>query len=833
MTEYLSGDFSGNGKVDQADIDLVLLHWGSEAPEGGSLPRWLGPAPSGQVGQGELNDVFQNYGFALSREIVVPQAFNQITLNESGTQFTFDVALSSRPTSDVTLTVSVGDPTELSASTDSLVFTPSNWDVQQQVQVEALADSEIDGNQTTHVRFAVNPLASDPSFHDATDVLVDVVVEDQAVSVAAVTEHAEVSYVLIENSPRVERYDIASETWLSPVALTNAPGPATKLHVDDEGIYVAFGKSVYRYNLDGSNPVHLINTEHAVRAIHSDGNLLFINQSSGLYARFISIDKTDNLILDTFSNYVDSVYGSSIATDINFIFGRSSGISPADITFVSYADDGTFISGGDSPYHGAYPSASQTWVFPDGAKVVDGSGTIYSTSGLTRLNSFGTQVDDIDFLGQDIPIVLNDNTLTSFTSGILPAGSYTLGYTPSDIFVNDENVVTFTYDVNSPTGVQVRLVSLAELSPPTPGQPVDPVGLPYTPDQVEQAADGTVLLYSKSHQSIFRWDPDTQSYGQTIPLIGTASYMTYSSETNTAYLAYESGLIRKIDMDAAEPTEEPFAVLPSRPLGLSTAGSYVFAVDPSGAWVSHYTFASDGTLVDSEEWNYSSKEFVWSEVNQKMYFFRDGTSPNDLLWEEINADGSTYPGLAPGAIGAKRDSPLHSSAGFTHPIRVAPDGSVVVLGSGSIHDATTLARLPQALSNGFTDADWLNENLYTIRTIAGVTQIQQWNGDNYQWQQAVQTAGTAHTLQAVDENRLLSITLDDEGIPELTLLSSALEKIPNASTLAGDLDGSGYVDQSDLDIVLLYWGNSAPGNFNGAIGQGELDSVLLNWGQSV
>ena len=56
--------------------------------------------------------------------------------------------------------------------------------------------------------------------------------------------------------------------------------------------------------------------------------------------------------------------------------------------------------------------------------------------------------------------------------------------------------------------------------------------------------------------------------------------------------------------------------------------------------------------------------------------------------------------------------------------------------------------------------------------------------------------------------------------------------------LAGDYDGNGFVSQSDLDLVLLNWGDSAlpegwvaEAQFDGqAVSQNELDAVLLNWG---
>ncbi|MBC8355893.1 MAG: hypothetical protein H8E66_28280 [Planctomycetes bacterium] len=368
----------------------------------------------------------------------------------------------------------------------------------------------------------------------------------------------------------------------------------------------------------------------------------------------------------------------------------------------------------------------------------------------------------------------------------MPTGSETLDHTPSNIFVNDEHVITFITDAVSGTGFQATLIPLDNLEPPTPGQPVDPHGLPYTPDAIEIASDGTLLLFSKPHESIFRWDPITESYGATIPLIGAPEFMAYSAETEIAYLAYASGLIRKIEFDSADPQELPFAVLPSSPMGLATAGSFVFAVDPSGAWVSHYTFAPDGSLVESVEWNYFSSEYIWSEVNQKMYFFRDGTSPNDLLWEEINADGVTYPGEPLGGIGKKDDSPLHGGGGTIHPIRVSPDGSVAVLGSGRIYDAQTLEPSPYALANSIADATWPGGELFTVRNIATVHQYQRWSSPTYGQAKIAQFPGDGFAVLPIAGSRLLGISIGDDGIPAFRMLNSNLEETPLTAFDFGD-----------------------------------------------
>jgi hypothetical protein len=58
----LPGDFNGNGQVEQADLDLVLLHWGQEGA--GTPPTWTGPPATGLVDQEELDAVLLNWGVA-------------------------------------------------------------------------------------------------------------------------------------------------------------------------------------------------------------------------------------------------------------------------------------------------------------------------------------------------------------------------------------------------------------------------------------------------------------------------------------------------------------------------------------------------------------------------------------------------------------------------------------------------------------------------------------------------------------------------------------------------------------------------------------------------
>jgi hypothetical protein len=56
----LPGDYSGNGLVEQADLDLVLGNWGADADD--VPPTWIRDLPEGFVDQAELDKVLGNWG---------------------------------------------------------------------------------------------------------------------------------------------------------------------------------------------------------------------------------------------------------------------------------------------------------------------------------------------------------------------------------------------------------------------------------------------------------------------------------------------------------------------------------------------------------------------------------------------------------------------------------------------------------------------------------------------------------------------------------------------------------------------------------------------------
>jgi hypothetical protein len=545
-----------------------------------------------------------------------------------------------------------------------------------------------------------------------------------------------VVYFLFGSPARIERYDMEIEQWLSAVTFREIP---TAMAVDSDGIYIAFGSRVKRYNLDGSGETSLVVLQHPVVDMQVAGPYLYLYWGFGWGNNgLVSIRKTSGIVIDT-REYWYTMTGISIAPGIGRLYARSSSVSPSDIVAVTLNPDGTLGNQIDSPYHGDYPDATRTFVFPGEARVADDSGVVYATNDLRYNNSLAGPFADLTFYG-DLPIVLRNNAIISYSNAFHETGRYTPAIAPLRLQVHGESVYAFSVDSG---GVQVEKIAVALLQPDPPGQPVDPNGLAYTPDGIALGQDQTLYILSKGNLSVFRWSVVQRRYLETIPLADVPRYMAYSGDTNRLYLAYPSGKLTQIMLDTSV-MEQPFANLPQSPCGLATAGQFVFACDPSGAWVSHYTFGPDGILISQKDWNYYSHEYVWSSANQKIYFFSDDTSPNDLFWQEIRSDGT---------IGTMQDSPYHGGIDTIHPIRVAPDGSTVILGSGSRHDAISLVKTGN-LPNQIVDGTWSTGQFFSLRGVLNLTQIQKWN-TSYSLVDTRQFVGTPIRLFAIPEGMLV------------------------------------------------------------------------------
>ena len=584
----------------------------------------------------------------------------------------------------------------------------------------------------------------------------------------------------------IQRYNLATKSWLTAITLPRTG--ATAFTGDDLGNVVAYGTSIYRYNTSWASEVASGTANSAIAHLFIDGTLLIAVHSAGLYGRITTINRGTGTVITTKEVYVDSIYGASHAPGLNRLYGRTSGISPSDIVTASYTAAGTITGPSGSPYHGDYPSADQTFVFPDERKVVDSSGTVYTADSLIFAGSFGGSITDVDWNG-DVPIVLRGTDLIAFRNTLAESGRITVPSGAAELTVTSSDAFLFRPTTGAPT---VQIVPLTQLNAPNPGETIDPNGLPFTADDAFIDKNGIIHLYSKAQMAFFRWSPAERKYLPSISLPGAPAIVAYSAPNHTVYSLYSGNAsqLRKLDLNAPSPQESLFVNLPSEASGLATAGDMTFT-ERGGRIMVH---SATGTVLNDTVGSYTSAHKRWDPVRRRMYHFRDGISPNDLIYESIAADGK---------LTGTTESPYHGDYSFYAPILISPDGNRVIIGSGVVFNADNLNRVT-TLPNTIIDGVWKDATtLVTIRLISGLTQLQTWTGPNFSNGPTIrQFTGTP--VRIFNSPSGLTVITSINGTPRISLLDDSFTTVFTSPTkpLA---PGTPSVTTRSVSSVSLSW----------------------------
>lgn len=596
----------------------------------------------------------------------------------------------------------------------------------------------------------------------------------------------DIYYFAFKSPDRIERYNLQLRSWLAPVPLQAA---ATGIWVDEAGIYVAEGRSVVRIGLDGGNRTPLANSENSVRSLFTIGDILAFQPSS----TFFTLDKQIGTPLATFVNgpHVPDGTGFSVSTAQRKAYYRPSSQGSSEICSVEIGVDGKLINGITAGYRSDYQSGSRTYLFPDGARVADDSGTTYDSATLTYTGNLGGRFTDLSFHGTNVPIILRDNKLLSYDDSLLETGLFSLDANGLRVAVSGIDAVVFFVDGAAVNGLRVQAVPLSEIKAQVPGPAVNPRGLAYTPDDVLVDKDGTILLFSKSQMSLFRWAPSQLGYLPTLPLIGAPAFIGYAEGNHHAYFAYDNQVVREMDLATANPVERPLFNLPTQPRGFTLAGEIPYVADGRRLM----TFSKTGAMITPDYQTYSYGNLnTWEPVNRRVYHFRDNTSPNDLHYDTISEVG---------VITGSGETPYHAEFTVQKPIRVRPDGSKIVIGSGVVFNASDLTKAA-SLANGFTDATWFGGQLVSARLNNGVTQIQTWIEPQYVAGTVVrEAAGTPLRMLALDSTRLLLISMI-AGEPQFTIFNEALEPVFVSQTRPTAPSSLTVTDRSDSSVSLSW-----------------------------
>ncbi|PZQ11171.1 MAG: hypothetical protein DI564_14795 [Rhodanobacter denitrificans] len=503
--------------------------------------------------------------------------------------------------------------------------------------------------------------------------------------------YGSVVYVLDNASLSIRRYDLAVAQWLPRIDLER---PASAFAVDASGVYTRVEKAVYRYALDGTALGPLPNVTVTRDLLELVGDYVVVSSDQGIHTYHKSTG-TPAAFLYTST----PLTGAVSLPDQGSVYAVNTSWSPTDIYRMKVDPvTGAVSNFIDSPYHGAFPTGSRVYAREQGGWLFDSSGTVYWGDSLQRRGSLGGAVQGAVFFS-DRFLVMRGARLAVFSNDLKETG---LIQAPSGML----DIVGYADRAYAITGAidDLRFVpiDLEAAQPAVPSTARDWVAA--APKATHVLGDGTgLILTSAAEHAAYPFSPQTWSFGRTIPMMTGALDVAYSRVNGRVYASYTGGAIYAYPL-ATPGRADWFSATAYTANGLSTAGEYVFASDLSGAWASHYTFSPEGDGISWREWNYISSQYEWDPVTRRIFFLREGVSPNDLMFESIALDGSITDG---------GDSPYHGDFQPDYPIRVSPDAALIGLGSGVILDSVRLEIIHQ-LDHGWADFAWLGNDLYGL-----------------------------------------------------------------------------------------------------------------------
>lgn len=476
-------------------------------------------------------------------------------------------------------------------------------------------------------------------------------------------EYAGIVYFLSDIPALVTRYDTVQGTWLQPIGTGQ---PATAFTVDDSGIYLSEPQGVVHFTLDATLLGIVPGVPGAQGFIETGGPILLTgtDQNVGTY------NKSTGAAIDTYMSFGPLVGVSAAMAD-----GRLFAVTYGGISAVTFnPQSGQFINQFSSNLINM-PIGATTYASPEGAIVTDTSGTSYSAVDLHYAGSLGGPIQGIAYL-PDSFVVMQGTGLARYSYDFHSLGEAAPPAALADIVASNGQLFSITTSGSSLVLAPIPISAFHAPAPPVAREWSDTAG---RADAILGDAS-SLLLTSNVEHAVYPFDANTWTFGEPLPLLIAPLMTAYSPENRTVYATYDSGAIYAFPIDAPGSAQHVANTIASAG-GIADAGGFLFAEDGSGAWASHYTFTPSGTLLSRLDWNYYSRQYEWDPVRRKMYFFRDDTSPDDLQWEQIGVDGTI--------IGAG-ETPYHGEVLAQPPIRVAPNGATIVIGSGQVFDASTL-----------------------------------------------------------------------------------------------------------------------------------------------
>lgn len=570
-------------------------------------------------------------------------------------------------------------------------------------------------------------------------------------------------YFSYRTPARVEVFDLAADAWLAPISLS---APPTALAASADGVFVATGRTVHRLAADGSIAAFGPTFNSDVTLLEVCGSHLVAHTIVSGRSAFTSVRIADGAERTTV-RYPTEVWAEIIAIPgASRFLTRTHWDTAKQPHSITVRTDGTFATPVPSPRDGSFNPGTR--LITSASLFADVTGMIYATSDLAFAGALGGEVDDVAFTDSGRIAALRGGVVHVYDR-FTETGRMESGLTGNRIFAHGNDLFVFGSQPVDGTLPKVRL-PIGSAKPPASADPLDARNHGFTPDLAFIDRRNVVHLVSKLSRHIFRWSASERRMLEPIALQNVPSHVTYAPATDRIYVGYGDARVTRIRRDAGLLAEEPFFTGLDRIDTLSAADEFIIISNTQRSTTQDWTFVLDSSGAIKARSNQidAPQDYQWAPNQRRLYWTMD--SSMQLTYSVLTATGAFTGGKVwPYWL----DTPHRA----THPIRLSPDGGRVLVGTGRLYDASTLANIGQ-LANGLDDSVWTNAALFTARTRGATTELQRWSASTWALEQTRTLPGQLLRIFAVGDTQLLAVTLRS-GLTYLTLLGANLNEIEN------------------------------------------------------
>ena len=238
----------------------------------------------------------------------------------------------------------------------------------------------------------------------------------------------------------------------------------------------------------------------------------------------------------------------------------------------------------------------------------------------------------------------------------------------------------------------------------------DPLAFMF--DDAFMADDGIIYFLNKTDWRIHRYDLKNWEWKPPFETGIDLRTMAVAPEGNQVYVGYLGGRVEVIDTATGQRTF--FANVATTVSNMAVADGYVFTIDSSGSWGTFSLYSrANGQRTASATWHDYSAGIAYSRTLRRIFTFRDGTSPNDIIRTDVTEAGT---------FGTSTDSPYHGDYSFTHPMRLFPDETRIAVASGVIFSTSTLT-YAGSLGTSYLDMTFYGNMPLVVKKIGTNTEL--------------------------------------------------------------------------------------------------------------